>query len=101
MRSAIALLLISDIIGTLGAAAIALYAFRRRAHERFLLWFGLFSILYAVVLIVRNSAFAWVFDNRSRLDLPLITSSACRRLFPGYCSFRISTDKDGARHFGG
>jgi sigma-B regulation protein RsbU (phosphoserine phosphatase) len=57
VRSAITLLLISDVMATLGAAAVTLYAFRRRSQERFLLWFGLFSILYAVVLIVRNSAF--------------------------------------------
>ena len=57
MRSAIALLLISEIIATLGVASVTLYAFRRRERERFLLWFGLFSVLYAVVLVVRNSVF--------------------------------------------
>jgi sigma-B regulation protein RsbU (phosphoserine phosphatase) len=69
VRSAITLLLISDVIATLGAAAVTLYAFRRRDREKFLLWFGLFSILYAVLLIVRNSAFRLGFGQPQAIGL--------------------------------
>ena len=69
MRSAITLLLISAVIATLGGAAITLYAFRRREHEKFLLWFGLFSILYAMVLIVRNSALQMAFGHPQAIGL--------------------------------
>ena len=57
MRSAITLLIVGVVVVTLGTAAVTVYVFRRRAHERFLLWFGLFSILYGLVLVVRNAAF--------------------------------------------
>ena len=57
MQSAIDLLIVGAVIATLGAAAIIVHVFRRRAHERFLLWFGLFSILYGTVLVVRNPVF--------------------------------------------
>jgi predicted membrane protein len=57
MRSAILLLLISEMIAALGVAAVILYAVRRQERENFLPSFGLFSILYATVLIVRNSVF--------------------------------------------
>jgi len=57
VQSAIALLIVGAVIATLGAAAIVVHVFRRRAHERFLLWFGLFSILYGTVLVVRNPVF--------------------------------------------
>ena len=69
MRSAIVLLLISEIIATLGAAAVTLYVFRRREREKFLLWFGLFSILYAVVLAVRNSVFRMAFGQPHTIGL--------------------------------
>ncbi len=61
MQSAIALLIVGAVIATLGAAAIIVHVFRRRAHEQFLLWFGLFSILYGIVLVVRNSVFRLAF----------------------------------------
>lgn len=54
MREALAILMIGTVVATFGAAAIAVYAFRRRRDERFLLWFGLFSILYGAGLIARN-----------------------------------------------
>ena len=57
MRNAITVLIVGAVIATLGTAAVTVYAFRRRTHERFMLWFGLFSILYGIVLVVRNSAF--------------------------------------------
>ena len=69
MRSAIVLLLISEIIATLGVAAVTLYIFRRRERERFLLWFGLFSILYSVVLVVRNSVFRMGFGQPQTIGL--------------------------------
>lgn len=69
MRSAILLLLISEMIATLGVAAVILYGFRRRDREKFLLWFGLFSILYAIVLIVRTSAFRMGFRQPQTIGL--------------------------------
>ena len=69
MRSAITLLIVGAIVVTLGVAAVTVYAFRRRAHERFLLWFGLFSILYGIVLIVRNSAFRLAFGQPDGIEL--------------------------------
>ena len=57
MRAAITLLIVSAVIVALGAAAVTVYAIRLRHREKFLLWFGLFSILYGLVLMVRNSVF--------------------------------------------
>jgi hypothetical protein len=57
VRAAITHLIASTVIVALGAAAVTVYAIRLRHREKFLLWFGLFSILYGVVLIVRNSVF--------------------------------------------
>jgi sigma-B regulation protein RsbU (phosphoserine phosphatase) len=57
VQSAIALLIVGTVIVTLGAAAIVVHLFRRREHERFLPWFGLFSILYGTILVVRNPVF--------------------------------------------
>jgi hypothetical protein len=37
LRGAIALLIVGTVIVTLGAAAITVYAFRRRSRERFLI----------------------------------------------------------------
>ncbi len=87
MRSAIVLLLISDVIATLGAAAVALYAFRRRDHERFLLWFGLFSILYAVVLILRNSDFQLAFGQPQAIGLAVDHLLSLLIVVPGLLLF--------------
>jgi hypothetical protein len=57
VRAAVTLLIVSTFIATLGGAAVTVYAFRWRRRERFLLFFGLFSTLYGIVLIVRNSVF--------------------------------------------
>jgi phosphoserine phosphatase RsbU/P len=57
VRSSIAILIVGSVIATLGAAAIVVHLFRRRVPERFLLWFGLFSISYGFVLVVRNEVF--------------------------------------------
>ena len=44
-------------IATLGSCAIVAYAFRRKAGERVLLWFGLFATPYGVILILRSTVF--------------------------------------------
>jgi sigma-B regulation protein RsbU (phosphoserine phosphatase) len=44
-------------IATLGSCAIAAYAFRRKAGERVLLWFGLFATPYGVILMLRSPVF--------------------------------------------
>ena len=69
VRGAIILLIVSTVIATLGGAAVIVYLFRRRARERFLLWFGLFSILYGFVLAVRNSAFRFSFGQPQGIAL--------------------------------
>ncbi|MGB0124150.1 MAG: SpoIIE family protein phosphatase [Silvibacterium sp.] len=87
MRSAIIHLLISDIIATLGAAAITLYAFRRRDRERSLLWFGLFSILYAIVLTVRNSVFQEAFGQPQAIGLAVEHLISLATVVPGLLLF--------------
>jgi hypothetical protein len=67
MQSATALLFVGAVIATLGAVAILVHVFRQRAHERFLLWFGLFSILYGITLVVRNSVFRLAFGQPQEL----------------------------------
>jgi len=87
VRSAIALLLISDVIATLGAAAVILYAFRRRDHEKYLLWFGLFSILYALVLILRNTAFRQGFWQPQAVGLAVEHLISLSPVVPGLLLF--------------
>ena len=87
MRSTIALLLISDVIATLGVAAVTLYVFRRRDRERFLLWFGLFSILYATVLTVRNSAFQLGFGQPQAIGLAVEHFISLATVVPGLLLF--------------
>ena len=50
-------LIVGTVIATLGSGAIASQAFRRKSHQRVLLWFGLFAAPYGVILIVRSSPF--------------------------------------------
>jgi sigma-B regulation protein RsbU (phosphoserine phosphatase) len=87
VRSAIILLLISGLIATLGVAAVSLHAFRRRDRERFLLWFGLFSILYAVVLILRNSAFRMGFGQPEAIGLAVDHLISLSTVVPGLLLF--------------
>lgn len=87
MRSALSLLLISETIATLGVAAVILYIFRRRDREKFLLWFGLFSILYAVVLIVRNSAFRLGFGQPQAIGLAIDHLISLSTAVPGLLLF--------------
>src|ERR1700678_1647320 len=69
VRGAVTLLIVGTVIATLGLAAGALYVFRRRVRERFLLSFGLFSILYGIALVVRNSAFRLGFGQPRNVGL--------------------------------
>jgi phosphoserine phosphatase RsbU/P len=48
MQSAIALLMVGTAIATIGATAIIVHIFRRRAHERFLLWLDGSGLLLGV-----------------------------------------------------
>jgi phosphoserine phosphatase RsbU/P len=87
VRSTIAQLLISNVIATLGVAAVTLYAFRRRDRERFLLWFGMFSILYATVMTVRNSAFQLGFGQPHTIGLAVEHFISLATVVPGLLLF--------------
>jgi phosphoserine phosphatase RsbU/P len=83
VKSAIALLIVGTVIATLGVAAIILHVFRRRAHERFLLWFGLFSILYGTILVVRNSVFRLGFGQPQELWISIERLISLATIIPG------------------
>jgi hypothetical protein len=51
VRDAITLRIIGAVGATLGSAAVTVYVFGGGPHEKFLLWFGSFSILYGIVLV--------------------------------------------------
>jgi sigma-B regulation protein RsbU (phosphoserine phosphatase) len=87
VRSAIILLLISELTATLGVAAVTLYVFRRRDRERFLLWFGLFSILYAAVLILRNTALRLGFGQPQAIGLAIDHVISLSTAVPGLLLF--------------
>ena len=87
MQSAIALLIVGTVIATLGAAAIIVYVFRRRAHERFLLWFGLFSILYGTILVVRNSVFRLGFGQPDEVWISVERLLSLATIIPGLLLF--------------
>ena len=87
MQSAIVLLIVDTVIATLGAAAIVAYAFRRRTHERFLLWFGLFAILYGTVLIVRNRVFRLAFGQPDEVWIPIERLVSLATIAPGLLLF--------------
>jgi sigma-B regulation protein RsbU (phosphoserine phosphatase) len=57
LGSDVFLLIVGTVIATLGSGAIVAHAFRRKSHQRVLLWFGLFAAPYGVILILRSSAF--------------------------------------------
>ena len=84
VQSAIALLIVGTMISTLGAAAIVVHVFRRRVHERFLLWFGLFSILYGTVLIVRNPVFRLVFGQPQEAWISIERLLSLATIIPGF-----------------
>lgn len=88
MRAAVTLLIVSAFIATLGGAAVTVYAFRWRRRERFLLWFGLFSILYGIVLIVRNSVFRLGFGQPQGIGLSLERLISLSTIVPGLLLFQ-------------
>jgi sigma-B regulation protein RsbU (phosphoserine phosphatase) len=87
VRAAITLLIVSTVIVALGAAAVTVYAIRLRHREKFLLWFGLFSILYGLVLIVRNSAFRLGFGQPQNIGLYVERLIALSTIVPGLLLF--------------
>ena len=87
MRAAITLLIVSTVIVALGAAAVTVYAIRLRHREKFLLWFGLFSILYGLVLIVRNSVFRLGFGQPQDVGLYVERLIALSTIVPGLLLF--------------
>jgi phosphoserine phosphatase RsbU/P len=87
VQSAIALLIVGTVIVTLGAAAIVVHAFRRRTHEQFLLWFGLFSILYGTILVVRNSVFRLGFGQPQELWIAIERLINLATIIPGLLLF--------------
>ena len=87
MQSAIAILIVGTVIVTLGAAAIVVHLFRRRAHERFLLWFGLFSILYGTILVVRNPVFRLAFGQPQEVWISIERLVSLATIVPGLLLF--------------
>ena len=87
MQSAIALLIVGTVIATLGAAAIIVHVFRRRELERFLLWFGLFSILYGTILVVRNSVFRLAFGQPQEVWISIERLVSLATIVPGLLLF--------------
>jgi sigma-B regulation protein RsbU (phosphoserine phosphatase) len=71
----------------LGAAAVTVYAIRLRHREKFLLWFGLFSILYGMVLVVRNSVFRLGFGQPQNIGLSVERLIALSTIVPGLLLF--------------
>jgi sigma-B regulation protein RsbU (phosphoserine phosphatase) len=87
VRDAVTLLIVGAVIATLGVAAVTVYVFRRRIHERFLLWFGLSSILYGIVLVVRNSAFRMGFGQPESIGLSVERLINLSTIVPGLLLF--------------
>jgi sigma-B regulation protein RsbU (phosphoserine phosphatase) len=79
VRPAITLLIVSTVIVALGAAAVTVYAIR--------LWFGLFSILYGLVLVVRNSVFRLGFGQPQNIGLDIERLIALSAIVPGLLLF--------------
>jgi sigma-B regulation protein RsbU (phosphoserine phosphatase) len=87
VRGAITILMVSTVIVTLGAAAAIFYASRRKVRERSVLWFGLFSILYGVVLVVRNPAFRMGFGQPDAIELYVERLASWLTIVPGLLLF--------------
>jgi serine phosphatase RsbU (regulator of sigma subunit) len=79
--------MVSTVIVTLGAAALIFYASRRKVRERSVLWFGLFSILYGVVLVVRNPAFRLGFGQPDAIVLSIERLTSWLTIVPGLFLF--------------
>jgi sigma-B regulation protein RsbU (phosphoserine phosphatase) len=93
VRGAVTLLIVGAVIATFGSAAVVLYAFRRRVRERFLLWFGLFSILYGIALVVRNSAFRLGLGQPRNVGLSVERFLTLSRIVPGLLFFEEFYDR--------
>jgi sigma-B regulation protein RsbU (phosphoserine phosphatase) len=87
VRGAITLLIVGSVIVTLGSSAVFVSALRRRVRERFLLWFGLFSILYGIALVVRNSAFRLGFGQPQSVGLSVERLLTLSIIVPGLLLF--------------
>jgi sigma-B regulation protein RsbU (phosphoserine phosphatase) len=87
LHSAITLLIVGAVIATLGATAVTVYVFRRRDRERFVLWFGLFSILYGIALVVRNSVFRLGFGQPQVIGLSVERLISLLTIVPGLLLF--------------
>ncbi len=87
MHRAIVLLIIGAVIVTLGAMAIIVSVCRRRTDERFLLWFGLFSILYGIVLVVRNDVFRLGFGEPHGIGISIERLVTLSVIAPGLLLF--------------
>lgn len=81
------LLIVGAVIATLGAAAVTVYAFRRRAHERDSCSGSVFSILYGIVLVVRNSAFRLGFGQPEGIELSAERLVSLSTIVPGLLFF--------------
>jgi hypothetical protein len=87
VRAAITLLIVSTVIVALGAAAVTVYVIRRRHREKFLLWFGLFSVLYGLVLVVRNHIFRLGFGQPQHIGLLVERLINLSTIVPGLLLF--------------
>jgi sigma-B regulation protein RsbU (phosphoserine phosphatase) len=87
VRAAITLLIVSAVIVAMGGTAVIVYAIRLRHREKFLLWFGLFSILYGLVLMVRNSVFRSGFGQPQNTGLYIERLIALSAIVPGLLLF--------------
>lgn len=67
--SDVLLLMIGTVIATIGLGAVAASAFRRKSHERVLLWFGLFAAPYGLTLILRSLPFQVAFGQPKTVGL--------------------------------
>jgi sigma-B regulation protein RsbU (phosphoserine phosphatase) len=87
VRAAITHLMASTVIVALGAAAVTVYGIRLRHREKFLLWFGLFSFLYGIVLIARNSVFRLAFGQPQNVGVYVERLVALSTIIPGLLLF--------------
>jgi len=87
LRSDITLLIVGAVIATIGTTSVTVYIFRRRDRERYLLWFGLFSILYGIALVVRNSVFRLGFGKPQVIGLSIERLISLLTMVPGLLLF--------------
>ena len=87
MCAAITHLMASTVIVALGAAAVTVYGIRLRHREKFLLWFCLFSFLYGIFLIARNSVFRLAFGQPQNVGVYVERLVALSTIIPGLLLF--------------